>query len=140
MNALDTLAKVYTDHRRELMALMQQHGVSFTASPTHGQVISALYKLMKTDESFNADLENLLSKYHNQTGGIIAGIFETVGNAVAPLAQGYAENQERKTQEEEFFQDYLLEKQKNSSNTVVWIIVGGSVLLVGVALIFILRK
>lgn len=169
MNELESAAKLYVDHKGELIQLMQDHGAVIPAGVTHGQLTSLYFRMLRGDPDFADAVERLITikqvpawvsniwygdfagegtatggegggGFFSKLGGILGGAIAPIGAAIGGVTGLMTAREQREAQQEAFFQEMVLNEQRKGDNKTVLLIVGGSVLLVGVGLLIILRK
>lgn len=149
------IARLYVRHKKQIIALLRDYNVDLGKSPTHGQVIGAMYDLMNNDEGFVRDMHDLMvingiadygdhntfaDGYYNALGDIIGNIASAVGDVASSAINYKTEQNAADAQEEAALQQYILnEQEKSNGKTVLWISLG-SLAVVGLGAFLILRK
>lgn len=162
------IAQLYVKDKGAILRLLHDHGVLVDGATPHKEVIAALKEKLETDPEFGQSMESVLREHgiieayenaedsdsgtsdsgENSGGGIgfsgvmgiISGIVQGVGGAVAGVERRKAAEIEAKAQSDAFFQQYIMEQQhKNNVGKVVLISVI-SLVAIGITVYLVLRN
>lgn len=141
------IADLYVKDKGGIIRLMaEEYKVVVDGSTPHAIVIQELKRLYDHNPNFRADLRELMyengiiGEYSQAIGTIITGALTAIGGAIGGITDLQRSKIEAQAQEDKFFQDYILNKQRQSNTGTIVLISVVSLGVVGLAAWLILRK
>lgn len=153
---LKALAKVYTNHKKELIRLMNEsYDSELPKDASHLDVIKEYKYLLNNSLDFREDIDALMVakkiispdyNWSNAVDPVTAGLeaagklFGTIGTIVGSVGARKRLELEQDIQSDKFFQDYLLNEQSKSSGGKILLITGITFVVIGLTMFLIFRN
>jgi len=144
---LPEIAALYVKDKAGLIRLMSgKYNVDINGNTPHKVVIAELKRLYEYDPLFKTDLRDLMYKnkiipeYNNAVLATIMAGLGIVGTTVGKVSDVNRAKIEAQAQEDKFFQDYILNKQKQNNTGTIVIISVASLAAIGLVAWLMLRK
>ena len=142
---LQRYASIYVAHKDRLFPLMEQAVGEPLPDLSHKEAIE-LYTDLLSHPQFADQVDELVYEYHNAIDPVtavaegIGKIADAIGGIVGRSQQKKLLEQQADLQEEAFFQELVLNKQKDHDTGKILIVTGISAAAVGLVIYFIVRK
>ena len=144
---LKAVAKVYTNHKKALIQLMNQYDAGITKETSHSAIILDLKYLIDNSQEFCEDLDALMIEKKiitpdydwNNAMDPITAIAETVGSIFGGISGMVTTKRQQELEEDRFMYEMIKAQNKSNTNTIL-IISGITFVGIGLALYFILKR
>lgn len=139
-------ANVYVKHKKQVLALMEE-AVEEPLPPglTHGEAVELYVDLLQYPQ-FVEQIDDLISPYNNAFDPItaisesIGKVAESIGGIVGRKQEMALLEQQADIQEQQFFQDLVMQKQRSSDTGKILVVSGIAVAAVGVTIYLIIKS
>jgi len=139
ISPLQKYANIYVKRKAELIPMMEAvTGEEFSKNATHGELASKYIELLKTNQAFADEVEDMVNEYGNAVDPVSA-----IAEAVGGIANIFGQAQERKTaeaQQDAILMQAILNSQKKDDNSTILIVTGVSLLAVGGLIFFLVKR
>ena len=141
VSPLQKYANLYVKKKSELIPMMEAvTGEKISPDATHGELASKYIQLLKTNQAFANEVEDMLIEYKGAIDPITA-IAEGVGS-IANIFDGDVRtaNIQADAQADAQLMQLIMNSQKKSDNSIIYIVTGVSLLAVGGLIFFLVKR
>jgi len=131
MNDFGPYVKLYVNRKKELFPLIERYSGASMQNVTHGQAIQEYVNLLRTNEAFRNDANELIEQYRYSIGTLVESITGIFG--------GIAQKQAEKEKQDTLLYESILNGQSGSDTQKILIISGVTLVLVGLGVFLVLK-